>query len=245
MFAVSDTVVGHSQNGSHITDSYASGRVSTSDGARSNVGGLVGFNQRAYITDSYASGNVNVSDGGNSSVGGLVGENEDGSISKSYARGSVTVIASSGGGANQVGGLVGYNEGGSIGNSYARGGVNASVKVKIDYADKVGGLVGWNLRSNAKRGGISNTYASGSVSATGDDDAKVGGLVGRNDDVIVSNGYWDKKTTGVTTSEGSPKKAGKGTKKMKTATGPGSNINTDWDTDIWDFSDTADYPTLR
>ena len=69
--------------------------------------------------------------------------------------------------------------------------------------------------------------------------------MGRNGGGTISDSYWDKKTTGVTTSDGNPKKAGKGAKKMKTATGPSSKIYTGWDTDIWDFSDTTDYPTLR
>ena len=112
-----------------ITNSYATGAVTGTDG----VGGLVGYNG-GNITNSYATGSV----AGTYDVGGLVGLNY-GDITNSYATGSVT------GTSNSVGGLVGYNgAGGSVTNSYATGSVAGTYDV--------GGLVGENY------GRITNSY---------------------------------------------------------------------------------------
>ena len=219
-------------NDGTVSNSYAIGSVSASGGSNHAVGGLVGMNRaESSVIYSHATGNVSTS-GGNSSVGGLVGINWDGSVSNSYAIGSVSA---SKGDDQIVGGLVGMNWDGSVSNSYAIGSVSAS---KGDD-QIVGGLVGKNWG-----GSVSNSYAIGSASASGENDV-VGGLVGWNRDGSVSNSYWDKKTTGVTTSDGSPEKAGKTTRQMKKATGPSSKIYTGWDTEVWDFSDPTDYPTLH
>ena len=171
------------RNYAAISDSYATGSVSSTD-AGAFVGGLVGVNYGAIsessatssvsgtyfvgglvggsygaISDSYATGSVS----GTSHVGGLVGFSL-GDISKSYATGSVS-------GTKDVGGLVGYTEG-TISNSYATGKVSGT-------GIEVGGLVGYN------EGGISNSYATGSVSSTGN---SVGGLVGFSAGSI-SNSY--------------------------------------------------------
>jgi hypothetical protein len=104
---------------------------------------------------------------GDGIVGGLAGRN-DGTVSNSYATGTVT-------GNNAVGGLVGRNLG-TLSNSYAAGSVSGS--------SYVGGLAGHiNGGSN---GTVSNSYAIGSVTSSG---TNVGGLVGKNDFMLVSNSY--------------------------------------------------------
>ncbi len=225
-----------------VIDCYASGNASTSGGGNEHiVGGLVGWNRYdASVSNSHASGNASTSGGGNEHiVGGLVGWNgSDSSVSNSHASGNGST--SGGGRAHIVGGLVGWNHGGAVSNSYAQGSASASGGSR----HFVGGLVGWNDRVGDEAGTVSNSYAIGSVSTSGKD-AAVGGLVGSSSGGAVSNSYWDKKTTGATTSAGSPEKAGKTSKQMKKATGPSGKIYTGWDTEIWDFSDPADYPTLR
>ncbi len=137
-----------------------SGGVSSAavSGSSYYVGGLVGFtNIQSIITGSHASGPVS----GRSWVGGLIGELSygDGQIINSYASGAVSSPNGS-----FVGGLAGGSIG-SISSSYALGNVTCS----SDCSD-VGGLVGHN------RGTIESAFATGNV--FGDDD--IGGLVGWN-----------------------------------------------------------------
>jgi len=133
-------------NGAVITNSYATGNVTTPCEASPCIaGGLVGQNLSS-ITNSYATGAVYAYPGSTQYVGGLVGTNQNGaSITNSYATGAVT-------GPLYAGGLVGINQsGGSITNSYAAGAVSAP--------DPGGGLV----RINS--GTVTNSFWD--VTATG------------------------------------------------------------------------------
>ena len=154
-------------SGSNITNSYASGLVSGAN----YTGGLVGYGSN--ITNSYASGLVS----GNQYTGGLVGSG--GSITNSYASGLVS-------GNQYTGGLVG--SGGSITNSYASCSVSGT-------SDNTGGLVG--LQNEF----ISNSYASGSVRGN----QFTGGLVGQKSAGNLTNTYWnsmsDQTIAGVSRSE--------------------------------------------
>ena len=96
-------------NHGRISNGYATGDVEGDAG--SDVGGLVGWNDRGSISNSYASGS-SVTGGSRSNVGGLVGNN-NGSISNSYATGTVK-----GGVASSIGGLVGNNNGSITGTNY-------------------------------------------------------------------------------------------------------------------------------
>ena len=180
-------LVGRNMGGS-IRNSSVTGRIIGKD----NVGGLVGYNSEGSIRNSYARASVS----GDEHVGGLVGRNAASGFSSasaiaeilnSYARGNVS-------GNNNVGGLVGYNSGSGdndfgnegtarIVNSYASGSV-------IAVMSNVGGLVGYN----ASRGGngrysggggngytlIRYSYATGNVTADGNNATNLGGLVGHN-----------------------------------------------------------------
>ena len=149
------------------------------------VGDLVGDNG-GKITNTYAAGMVNgFTSDERDYVGGLVGFNEaGGTIANSYATGAVR-------GNNYVGGLVGSNLG-AITNAYATGAVNG-----ILYnggGNYVGGLVG----SNEAGGTITNTYATGAISGNN----YLGGLVGLYGGGAILGSYWDKETTGQSTSDG-------------------------------------------
>jgi filamentous hemagglutinin family protein len=165
-------------NGSNIV--VSNDHAGTAIFGGGNAGGLVGSNNLGTVTDVFATGAVS-SPG---LVGGLVGVNT-GTISQAYATGMVTA---QGGGAS-IGGLVGLNYG-IISQAYATGAVNAGAN-----ANTVGGLVGENNPNGGNNGSISESYASGPVSASGT--FAIGGLVGRNDNGgKISNSYWDSYSTG-------------------------------------------------
>jgi filamentous hemagglutinin family protein len=146
-----------------IVQDYDTGNVSASSGS----GGLIGWNY-GNISNSYATGNVSVTGtGSNDYVGGLVGYSNSGtSITGSHATGSV----SSNGNA-YVGGFVGQNDG-SISSSYATGAVTDSGGT----VGSIGGFVGSNAAGSSS---ISNSFATGAVSAVGSN-GNIGGFVGYN-----------------------------------------------------------------
>lgn len=160
--------------------------------------------------DRTGSGTVTVSnayaDGGSvtarNTVGGLVGVNQTGSsIDHSYANVSVEVTGGSGTANANAGGLVGANVG-NISYSYASGSVTGSDASTADGSatnQGIGGLVG-----TQNGGGISYSYATGAVGlAPGalTTNARLGGLIGNtNSTSTVTSSYWDKTTTGQSTS---------------------------------------------
>ena len=160
-------------NGGTISNSYATGSVTTSSPTASNyndyVGGLVGENS-GTISASYATSSVTTTSD-YLYVGGLAGYN-GGTISSSYATGSAT------GSVGKVGGLVGSNWG-TIRSSYATGSVTGSSGSGKGH---IGGLVGQN-----ENGSITASYATGSV--TVDNSASAGGLVGQNDGGTIKDSY--------------------------------------------------------
>ncbi|MDO9075052.1 MAG: YDG domain-containing protein [Rubrivivax sp.] len=152
---------GYYNEGSRITDSNASGKVS--GGYYS--GGLVGYFYGSALGDSSASGNVD----GTGYVGGLLGgASAFGNISNVSASGSVGVTGTS---ASYVGGLVGliylYNTGG-ISNGRASGAVTAS-----GSGATLGGLAGY-VSASSNAGVINDSAATGKVTGAGTS----GGLIG-------------------------------------------------------------------
>jgi hypothetical protein len=164
-----------------------------------------------------------VSVSGSYEVGGLIGHN-DGTVSKSYTAGIVT------GDAN-VGGLVAYNLD-TVSNSYS--------SANVAGESLVGGLVGHN------RASVSNCHSTGSVSGYED----VGGLVGRNYEGTVNNSFWDRETSGQTTSDGGTGNTTAEMQDMATFSGAAWNIaavgslgerNPEY---IWNIVDDETYPFL-
>ena len=173
-------LVGYNDGGS-ILNSYATGEVSATasfTNSRAYAGGLVGRNYGGSILNSYATGDVSATSSySNYSTyaGGLVGENYGGSITNSYATGNVSATADD---SACAGGLVGVvNSGGITNNSYATGNVSATA----DDSAYAGGLVGGNYS-----GSITNSYATGDVSATSPG-SYAGGLVGFNGGSILNS----------------------------------------------------------
>ena len=164
---------GHVISGLNINNSGASflGLFNTSNGNVRNlgvtgsivggnwVGAISGFTNGLVISRSYSTVAITGS-GGN---GGLVGLAQPVTISESYATGDVRSSASS---AGSMGGLVGYLYGGSITSSYATGAV---------YAGQGGGGLVGSMQNNSS---ISNSFATGNVTAIFSNTSSFGGLVG-------------------------------------------------------------------
>lgn len=136
--------VGFNTDSGVITQSYASGDIST-PGNAVYKGGFAGIN-RGVIRRSFATGNVldvsAVNDGTISIVGGFVGSHGPGSISESYATGSVTSLGGYAGGfagGASGGGIIwqSYSVGPVSGGSQQGGFVGSSSAIFVDdYWDK-------------------------------------------------------------------------------------------------------------
>ncbi len=166
-------LVGYNNRGT-ISRSHATGSVlvPTSNFARWNVGGLVGFSNGA-VSDSFATGSVRADNA--NSVGGLVGLLEGGTVLRSYATGAVN-------GNNYVGGLVGYMkfDTNTVTQSYATGSVNGG--------GYVGGLVGW-----LSKGTVSQAFSSGRVTGQ----VYVGGLAGvASPGSFIRDSFFDRESAG-------------------------------------------------
>ncbi len=162
-----------------------------------NIGGLAGLSTHGTVLNSFAIGPVK----GTDNVGGLIGGATNSPlIEKSMAAGDVSGI-------NNVGSLVGhFGTGGNsrIQQSLATGNVSGTATV--------GGLVGQlYVDEAATQTSISDSYATGSVSAT-----NVGGFLGRYDFASVGTAnFWDTTTSGQATS-GGPTEVGLITGDMQT-----------------------------
>ena len=140
-----------------ITGSYSTANVT----GTASVGGLIGSDYVA-TTNSYATGNV-MGTGTLTSgqyIGGLAGDTSNAAFTNVYATGNVQGLS------NYIGGLIGWQNGGSITGSHA----SIGTVTGTNGGTYVGGLVGLNA------GTISNSYASGDVTATQSN--YVGGLTG-------------------------------------------------------------------
>jgi hypothetical protein len=227
-----------------ISNCKSSGTVS----ATYLVGGLIGYVQRTNgdgsdiytVLITNCSSTVTVSASGESThAGGLIGYIEGGDInstpivSNSYATGNVTVNSSF----VNSGGLIGYIIGSKIVNCYARGSVTSSA-----VGSFAGGFAGYVTGST-----ITKCYSTGAVVGT---DVNKLGFIGYSDvDVeevtgmigLITSCYWDKGTSGKTTSAGTA--VGKTTAEMKT-----QSTYTGWDftTPVWKIAvaNNNGYPEL-
>jgi len=165
-----------------IDNAFSTGIVRGVGGISVDVGGLVGRNNEGDIKNSYSEATVI----GDDFTGGLVGFNRINSeLSDSYSSGPVY-------GQFFVGGLAGVNSG-DIENSYSTSAVTAR--------SVIGGLVG----ENSATGSIENTYSTGFIDGNG-----AGGLLGTNNGTVIDS-FWDKDTSGQSTSAGGAGAIGKTT----------------------------------
>ncbi len=178
------------------------GNVTGARGTGSLVGRVRG-NVYTLIENCSTSGNGTVS--GNGATGGLVGANnsaretpggtDNPTLSQSWA--NIAVLAVTGGGGDKIGGLVGCNQKGNTINCYARGSVTTPASGTFE---RVGGLAG----CTDLRGTIINSFSTGLVTKGSNTVTRVGGLVGYlgtgGNRGVVTDSYWDKTTSGQTTS---------------------------------------------
>jgi len=193
---------------STITNSFATGNVSSA-GVNVGLGGLVGYNSSgAVITTSYATGAVTATAALTANIGldcsttnacqyvsagGLVGQNS-GTIQgtpvltavppcgagQTCATGAVSVGSGATGG-----GLVGWNEG-IISNAFANGAVTGAagltaIGTNHEHTTNLGGLVGSN------QGLIAGSHATGNVGTANVANLSVGGLVSDNGGAIMNS----------------------------------------------------------
>lgn len=210
-----------------------------------NSGGMIGLNSGtgAFVSNCHSYVNITVASVGvNSNCGGFVGYSTAGAkIEKSSAHGNATTITATASG-NNCGGFVGAYETGSslIIDCYSTGNVSCANSM-------AGGFSGWTIS-----GAFTNCYSMGAVSGV----SNVGGFSGLGAGTM-TNCYYDKDTSGKSdTGKGLPRttaqmKEGTASSFILPAGGtdPGSlaanAMYTSWDTAIWDFLTTADYPILK
>jgi len=216
-------LIGHNHNTGVIKNSYSKGSVS----GLGSVGGLAGYSE-GLINKSYSTGSVSGGSRDYNSLyfGGLVGRN-NGTVSSSYSTGSVSASANDEG---FFGGLIGVNDKlGAVLNCYSTG----SVSGYADYDSYNSGLIAWNL------GTITTCYSTGKISGTTYYSSYLHnrGLVATNSG-IVDRSYWDKETSGQTSSSGG---TGKTTAEMKK-----KSTYSEWDFDnVWGIVENSTYPYLR
>ncbi|MEX0276123.1 MAG: filamentous hemagglutinin N-terminal domain-containing protein [Ruegeria sp.] len=134
------------------------------------------------------------------SAAGLVSDNV-GTIERSNSSGPVILTSQTGGGDGFGAGLVTFNTG-IIRDSYSTSSITAN---NIDDTVTIGGLVvdnDINLDFGTV-GTIERTYATGAITSNGAASTTFGGLVVDNlPGASVSSSFWNRQTTGVTTSDG-------------------------------------------
>lgn len=235
-FGLSDLggLIGHT-NATSVTDCLAdvsvSGRIYSS-----GVGGLLGSSEGCSISGCGAVGSVYGGGDlklGGYDAGGLIGYSHLDSIGGCFSTGAVSV----GPDYRYIGGLIGGLEASSVIDSYSWSSVTCS---SFGSARAVGGLVGLS------NGTISNCYSTGQV-VTLPLTMNVGGLVGgATTSATVSNSFWDRYTSGRSTSAGGTGKTTVEMKQIATFTGwdfLGETANGTADT--WRMcADGVDYPKL-
>ena len=150
------------------------------DGSTHNncVGGLIGQSNSTAIMKCYAAGDVT----GCLGVGGLVGTASGCSVSYCCTSGSMTCnYVEDSFSYGLIGGLMGEAYNCYISNCYAVGSVSGGLTI--------GGLIG-ELRGSSTSYYLKNCYAVGDVSSS-NLNCRLGGLVGRNYETTITNGYWN------------------------------------------------------
>ena len=167
-----------------ITNSYATGGVSTGDSA-GTLGGLCGYNSTGPIYNCGASGAIIAGDDC-MLLGGLCGYNSEGAITQSRATGNI----SAGDRARAIGGVCGWNERGSITDCYATG----SLTVGMD-PQEVGGVCGMNADYTLTTSSVINRCYSGGSVNVGHGASCIGAVCGWHNGAI-SNCFWDMQVSG-------------------------------------------------
>jgi hypothetical protein len=220
-------LVGRSDTGAEIRDSFATGNV-ISD---SRGGGLLGAATSSTLVycsvlRSYSTGAVS----GGSYIGGLVGLGTVLNLTESWSSGDVTQTANT-----YAGGLVGYLYNAStVTNSFSWG--------DVATLGRGGGLIGTLGQTAA----VTNSYSAGAVTGTG---SYIGGLIGYNESTPTCSGVlWNTSANsglsaiggGTTTATGIAGYTDAQLKQQATYTANGWNFTT-----IWTIAEGVGYAELR
>ena len=168
-------------------------------------------------SSTFKNNSVTGSVSGEGYVGGLVGSGGLTIFTNNFAKVSVS-------GSDFVGGLVGAGYKAIFTNNYAIEGVSGN--------KYVGGLVGGGYKST-----FTNSYATGNVNGNGN----VGGLIGAGTLCSATNSYYSTLLTGQINSGCGE---GKTTQELQTPTN-NIEIYINWDTSVWNFGTSSEYPRFN
>jgi len=215
-------LIGRAQPGSSFVNVSSSGSVY---GSTTYAGGLIGNFVSSSIVNSSSSSDVS---SGGSYAGGLLGRIRSNSfVNTSFSSGDVFATG------DEVGGLIGSVSNSNVSSSFSSSSVSST-------GDTVGGLIG-----NIGYSNVSFSFSSGSVSSTG---KRVGGFIGSwfgtFDATYCNKNYWDNVASDQSSSGGSGCVVGKSTSELQSPTS-NNGIYADWDSNIWDFGASTEYPSLN
>jgi len=112
-----------------------------------NIGGIVGYNNRATVTKSFSSAEINAPLA--RYVGGVLGNNSNGSVTSCYSTSTVK-------GFDRVGGIIGNNGNGTVSKCYTAGKVTGTSQVGMVFGATSGSSVS-NCYFDESYKGIANT----------------------------------------------------------------------------------------
>jgi len=223
-------LVGRAKNGT-ISQISVQGNVQSFSGY---AGNLIGTAAQMDIVNIDATGSVSYQDdfGVLRAVGGIAGAATESNINQVSFSGELDS-----GEASFAGGVIGFSQA----NNFVS---NAVVKSNSMLAySTVGGIVGdsWGVLS------VDNSLFIGALAASDEVAPIVANGFDSDDQVTISDSYWDSETTGIFVSNyGEPRT----TSELQCPTMPGdamcdASLYADWDETIWDFGTSSDYPVLR
>lgn len=183
----------------------------------------------ADIENCYATGTVV----GTSNSGGLLGWLLYGNLNTCFANVSVKATG-------YVGGLIGSIQGSVVSNSYCLGSVIKNNEFS-SYLTWLGGFIGSTYESST----VTNCYSTGLIGTAN----ITGGFMGAIDASTSSSSacFWDKGTSGITSSAAGTDKTTAEMKTQSTFIGAGWDFTNESDNGIWNISSTKNdgYPYLE
>ncbi len=246
-----------------VSNAYIEARGSGNED--DEVGGIAGELFRGEIVSNVVS---DVILKGTGEVGGIVGKATDLSLSNNMVMG--TTLSSTGSAESKgIGGIVGFGNGVTLEQNFVAAtiegaelvsgfvskcssffyGVNTvkntyfkgSLQITGDNtAVSIGACVKYDLGSDI---GLTNTYSTGSLTiASGVTGTATYGMAFPADSgITLSESYWNSELYMPDTADVGE---GKTTSELQSGTG-GSGSYSGWDTDIWDFGTSSEYPALK
>jgi hypothetical protein len=159
-----------------VSNSSFSGVVKAENEYR--VGGLIGYSEGSTVIGSSTAGTVETN---SSYQGGLIGEAESTTVTSSFSTTNAT-------GYRETGGLIGRASNSTVSGSFATGSVTGFEGIGY-VSDAFGGLIGAAVAAPDKTTTVTNSYATGAVTADGNAGSGVGGLIGLASKLTLTNTF--------------------------------------------------------